>query len=180
MLSDLPSHLWTGVAGHLTLRACCDLTRRHPPLQWALLPRMTEMAQGQTLQQAVAGGHLSVCQWLTQHFGLTAADAPGATLLQIAVLNGHVAICQWLTEHFALAAHADVMAILDCALDNHVMTQWVAERFGLSESDVMHAHKASQQRAEDTLKAIAENWHNSRHIRRLLRVPAYADFKFMV
>jgi hypothetical protein len=146
MLSDLPGHLWTGVGVHLTLCACCNLTQLHPPLQWALLPRMTEMAQGQTLQLAVAGGHLSVCQWLTQHFGLTAADARAAdnAALQRAVFNGHMAICQWLTDHFGLTAD-DARArndhILHIALrhaDNPATCLWLVERFGLDGRTCRH------------------------------------------
>jgi hypothetical protein len=69
--SCVPCHLWLRVADHTTLQVCCDVVHCRPDLYWVLLPKMTQMSVGVTLHGAAKSGHLAVCQWLTERFGLT-------------------------------------------------------------------------------------------------------------
>jgi len=54
-------------------------------------------------------GHLGVCRWLAEHFGLTPTDARAGNnhALCAASLHGHKEICAWLVHHFDLAEGHD-------------------------------------------------------------------------
>jgi len=157
---DFSLELWSCIAEHLTLPAGCALALQRPELADVLRPRLTALAQRPeltdvlrprllalarrvTLDSAASDGHLAVCQWMTEEFGLTADDNGDA--FRRAAQGGHLAVCQWLTEKFGLTA-ADVRKsenytfLSSAARHGHLaVCQWMVERFGLTADDASRA-----------------------------------------
>jgi len=140
--ADLSLEVWSCVAQHVSLPAGCALALARPELAGVFHPRLQELAKGVRLADACRDGHLAVCQWLTETFHLTAADARADDNLALrwAASNGHLPMCQWLTETFHLTAEdarADGNYALHCAAQNgHLaVCQWLTETFHLTTKD---------------------------------------------
>jgi len=89
-----------------------------------------------------AHGHLEVCQWLHETFGLTIEDARGYNncALRFAAQYGHLEVCQWLHKTFCLTpadARADNNYALSAAAGNgHLgVCKWLRATFALTPAD---------------------------------------------
>jgi hypothetical protein len=146
-LAGLPPQLWVHVADHASLRACCDVVAQCPHLGGVLQPAMAAKAGSVTLHSAALQGHLSVCQWLAKHLGLSTKhartpDAHSHTALQLAAYGGHLAVCKWLTERFYLTAkdargktppaHTAPPLWLAARKGHLPVCKWLAERFKMT------------------------------------------------
>jgi hypothetical protein len=157
---DFSLELWSCIAEHLTLPVGCALALQRPELADVLRPRLTALAQRPeladvlrprltalarrvTLGSAASDGHLAVCQWMTEEFGLTADDNNDA--FRRAAQGGHLAVCQWMVERFGLTADDASRAIRWCLPlcdsddDRWAVVEWLAGRFGLEKPEEKYA-----------------------------------------
>jgi hypothetical protein len=160
---DFSLELWSCIVEHIELPAGCALALQRPELTDVLRPRLVALAKRVTLRSAASNGHLAVCQWLTEEFGITRGEARAwdNSALRFAAIHGHLGVCQWLTEKFGLTAD-DVRATYNQVFHNQNMCcvngrrtwrtanilraacgsgqvavcQWLTERFGLTVDDV--------------------------------------------
>ena len=138
----LPLEVWACIAQHLTLPTGCALHFARPDISDVLQPRLDKLAKDMTLADACYDGHLDVCRWLADRFGLTAADARRRNnyALLCAAQNGHLAVCQWLVERFHLSAY-DMRKDHNCALGfaaqfGHLaVCQWFTQQYSLTAGD---------------------------------------------
>lgn len=106
------------------------------------------------LRGAAENGHLSVCRWLADEFGLTKDDIESLDneAFRKAAEGGHLEVCKWIIKHFGVGRmHVHTYsnyALRMAAANGHVeVCEWILDNFHVSQTDVLAMNNYAMQHA---------------------------------